>query len=237
MPKTVERLDYLNTEEVRDLFGASKKRFYTNIRPHLRVYHFDAKRTAWFRKQDALDLMNGKVARRANIRISGILTDWTSWLRNQGFQVDTQVCSIDKAFLPEDAAGLVAPDMLSKPFIKRAKISLVEGAPICFWATYYPLELVAGETLAEMKSDLDLDVVKHIKERHGLVIGRATDRYTARLASLQEQELLRLVVDEPVLILQRSSTTADGATLILYSDMVLLGSWFAPEHTYPVINW
>ena len=36
---------------------------------------------------------------------------------------------------------------------------------------------------------------------------------------------------------RRVSYTRDKKTLVLYSHMTLLGSWFAPEHEYEVNIW
>lgn len=132
------------------------------------------------------------------------------------------------------AAFGIAPD---QQFVKRSRISFVNRIPICIWTTYYPLELVKGDIYEEMKRDEDTDVVRRMKEKHGLVIGWAKDRYSARVANVEEQVLLQLLRDDPVLILQRVSSTRDKKTLLLYSHMTLLGSWFAPEHEYDVNIW
>jgi DNA-binding GntR family transcriptional regulator len=107
---------------------------------------------------------------------------------------------------------------------------------ICTWDTYYPLELVS-EILEPMKRGVVDHVVEYIKEKHSLVVGRARDIYSARMTTLDEQNLFQLPADEPVLILQRASYTRDKKTLILFSDMVLLGNWFVHEHEYDVPIW
>jgi DNA-binding GntR family transcriptional regulator len=80
-------------------------------------------------------------------------------------------------------------------------------------------------------------IVEHIKEKYSIIIGRPRDKYTARVTTFEELNLFQLITDEPVLILQRVSYTRDKKTLVLYSDMFLLGSWFAPEHEYDVHVW
>src|SRR5438309_4598559 len=100
MPKVVENEEYLNTQEVLDLFEASKKRFYNNIKPYLRMYHFDAKKIPWYRKQDVMDLKNGKLIRKASISIRGIQKDWTTFLRSLGYGVGTADRGIDTVVLP-----------------------------------------------------------------------------------------------------------------------------------------
>ncbi len=237
MSKIVEDQEYLDTQEVLAELDASKKRFYSNVKPYLRTYHFDAKKTPWYRKRDVLALKGGKLARMASISISGIQRDWTSFLRASGYHAVTIDRTIETGvFLPKDAIEMFKLPA-DKKFVKRSRMTIVDGVPICAWDTYYPLELVEGDILDEMKHGFEIDVVKRIKEKYGIVVGIAKDKYTARNATFEEQELLQLLSNDPVLILQRVSYTRDRQTLVLYSDMVLLGSWFAPEHEYEVNIW
>ncbi len=236
MSKIVESEEYLNTDEVMTELGASKKRFYSNVKPQLKVYQFGGKKAPWYKKREVLALKSGQLERTAPITISGILQDWTTHVRALGYQIDTKNREIKIVQLPDKvtAAFGIASE---RQFVMRSRISFVNRVPICIWTTYYPLELVKGDILEEMKRDEETDVVKRIKEQHGIVIGWSKDRYTARTAITEEQELLQLLRDDPVLILQRVSYTRDKKTLVLYSHMTLLGSWFAPEHEYEVNIW
>jgi hypothetical protein len=227
-----EHETYLDTEETLALFRASKKLFYTSIQPQLRIYRFDGRRKPWYRRRDVEALKSGQSEREAPIVISGIFKNWTEHVRSLGFQIDTKSREIVTTHLPDKAAAVFGIDP-EREFVKRGRISFVDQVPICIWDTYYPLDLVGADLLASMKRDEETSVVTCLKER-GLIIGWARDRYSARLANFEEQELLRLTRDEPVLILQRASHTRDKKTLILYSHMTLLGSWFAPEHEYKV---
>jgi hypothetical protein len=95
---------------------------------------------------------------------------------------------------------------------------------------YYPIGLVEGKIFGEMIEDPNLNVVTRIEEIHGMTVGWERSRYTARSATLQEQLSLKLLTNEPLLILQRACFTKDRQTLIHVSHMALLGSWFAIEH-------
>lgn len=236
MPKIIESEEYLNTDEVLAELGASKKRFYSNVKPQLKAYQFGGKKAPWYKKREVLALKSGQVERTAPITISGILRDWTTHVRALGYQIDTKNREIEIVSLPDKvtAAFGIAPE---QQFVKRSRISFVNRIPICIWTTYYPLELVKGDIHKEMKRDEETDVVRRMKEKHGLVIGWAKDRYSARAATMEEQVLLQLLRDDPVLVLQRVSYTRDKKTLVLYSHMTLLGSWFAPEHEYEVNIW
>ncbi len=236
MSKFVDDEEYLDTHETVEVLGISRQSFYTNAKPQLKVYQFDAKKTPWYRKKDVLALKNGQLVRTTSIVISGILENWARHVRALGYRADTKNRGIKIVPLPEHLVAIfgVPADRL---FVMRSRITFVNLTPICVWTTYYPLELVTGEIHEEMKRDEETDVVRRIKEVRGLTIGWSRDRYQARLATQEEQELLQLLRDEPVLILQRVSCTRDKKTPVLYSEMTLLGSWFAPEHEYYVDIW
>jgi UTRA domain len=232
----IEGNTYLDTQEVLSEIKVSKPVFYKNIRPLLQVHHFAGRRKPYYKKADVQALKSGKPTRKANIVISGILADWTVYLRSLGFHAETIVRTLETVTLPQDAieAFRLSPE---QQFVRRSKMTLADGQPICAWDTYYPLDLVRGAIYEAMKADFAFDVVKSIKAVHGVVVEVARDRYTARLASLAEQELLQLRTNEPILQLQRASYTRGKNRLVLYSDMALLGSWFSPEMEYPVNVW
>lgn len=228
----IENVTYLEVAEVAQELGISKPWFYENVRPRLHTYRFGGKAKPYYKKADVLALKRGRpVASQPPIVIGGILRDWTQHVRALGFQIDTVNREIKSVPTPINHFGIE-----EGLFVERSRISFVNRTPICIWSSYYPLPLVA-DFLDEIKANGELDVVRRIKEQHGLVIGWATERYQARLATSAEQEILQLLTDEPVLTLQRASYTADKQTLVLYSDMVLLGAWFAPEVSYDVNIW
>lgn len=236
MPKIVENEEYLNTEESMAELGATRQRFYTNAKPLLKAYHFDARKMSWYRKREVLALKTGNLMRADSIVISGIFGNWTEHVRSLGYQVDTKNREIEIVTTPADAPATFGIPT-GKHFVKRSRITFISGTPICVWASYYPLEFVNGDIHQEMKRNEDLDVVKAIKEQHGVAVGWSKERYMARLATTEEQEILQLLRDDPVLVLQRASRTSDKETLVLYSSMTLLGTWFAPEREYEVHNW
>lgn len=234
----IEGKEYLNTREVLEELATSKALFYANVKPYLRVYRFGAKKTPWYRKDDVIAFKLGKPVRKASIAISGILGDWTLYLQSLGYQAETITRMVEVTPLPEDAmqAFRLPAEMARQTFVRRSRMTYADGVPICTWDTYYPVDLVSG-ILDDMLRGEARNIVEYIKEMHGLTIGVAKDKYMARITTLDELNLFQLPTDEPVLVLQRVSYTQDKRTLILYSNMALLGSWFAPEHEYSVQAW
>jgi len=235
MLKVVENEEYLDTAGVMFELEASKKAFYENVHPQLRAYRFGASRTPWYLRRDVLALKHGHLEQTAPIMISGILRDWTEHVRALGYQVDTKNRAVEVVVLPKNAATAFTI-AATRQFVRRSRISLVNSVPICIWESYYPMELVQG-FLEDIRHDEELDVVKRIKEACATTVTWAKERYSARMTNKEEQRLLQLRDAEPVLILQRVSTTSDRKTLVLYSHMTLLGRWFSPEHEYAVDIW
>jgi hypothetical protein len=238
MPRIEAGEVYLNGQEVMALWPASKKLFYDNIQPRLQTYHFGGrKKPHYYKESEVLSLRGGKPPVQRNpIIISGIFGDWTTFLRSLGYRADTVNSAIEVVTLPEEVINTFQFPA-EKEFAKRSRTTLANNVPICTWSTYYPLEFVQDRILEEMKQDPTLDVVKQIRETHGITVGWERNRYTARDTTLEEQEHLKLLTNEPVLILQRACFTKDKQTLTHVSHMILLGSWFAIEHDYPVKVW
>lgn len=236
MPKEINGQKFVSTDEAAALLRASRQSFYARAKPHLRVYRFDAKRAPWYSEKEVLDLRDGKSARKAKIVLSGITSNWTEHLESLGYRAETNLREAVEASLPEDAISLFGLTN-ERTFLKRGRMSLANGTPICSWDTYYPMELIDDDLLAEIKRGAANDVPTSIKEKHGIAAGHVEEWYSARLATFEEQTLLRLVTDDPVLILQRASYTKDKSKLVFYSHMVLLASWFEIKRDYPISIW
>ncbi len=212
MPRIENGEEYLNGEEVMNFWPASKNLFYGSIQPRLQPYHFDGKkRPHYYKKSEVLALKSGKpVTRKEPITISGIFGDWTVYLRSLGYQADTRNYAIETTTLPEEAS-FTFHISAERQFVRRSRITLANGVPICVWST--------------------------IREVHGITVGWEKNRYTARNTTLEEQELLQLLTNEPVLIVQRGCWTSDRQILTHISHMTLLSSWFAIEHDSSVKIW
>lgn len=238
MPRTEEGEVYLNGQEVMEIWPASKKLFYDNIQPRLQAYHFGGrKKPHYYRQSEVLALRSGKpLVQRSPIIISGIFSDWTVYLRSLGYRAETVNSDVTLAELPAETLNAFQIPS-TQQFAMRSRKTLANGAPICTWSTYYPIELVLGKIFDEMLENPTLDVVTRIKEVHGIFIGWERNRYTARDATMREKHELELLTNEPVLILQRACFTKDRQKLTHISHMTLLGSWFAIEHDNEVTIW
>lgn len=233
--KSVDGEEYLNTEEAIKEFGVSRQSFYDNARPYLQVYRFDAKRTPWYRRHDVRALKSGKPVRRASIAITGMFADWTEHARSLGYNVQTVERDVEVGPLPRDIAEMFRIPV-DQQFVRRGRMTFIDGTPICHWSTYYPAELV-DDILDELRHGSAHDIVEHIREKRGIVIGQVNDTYSTRITTFDEQNLFHLLNSEPVLVLQRVALTADQKILVLFSDMTLLGNWFVIKRTEKIHHW
>lgn len=235
MAKIVEGVEYLTATEASDLIGGSRQAFYNNVKPYLRPYHFGARKAPWYSKAEVIAVATGKPLRKASIVISGMFNDWTEHARSLGYNAQTMNREISVVPLPEDiAASFRLPG--DELFVKRGRMTFINGIPACSWDTYYPLRFV-DDIIAPMQQGAVSNIVEHIREKHGVTVGKVKDRYSTRITTLDELNLFQLLNDEPVLVLQRVATTSDQEVLVLFSDMVLLGSWFVVEREEEIHYW
>lgn len=235
MTKIIDGVEYLTaTEAIREI-GGSRQSFYNNVRPYLRPHHFQSRKTPLYSKGEVVALASGKPLRKAMIPITGMFADWTEYACSLGYNAQTEYRDVTIGYLPEDIAKSfnLPTDVL---FVRRGRFTTVNGSPICSWDTYYPLNYVSS-ILDQIQRGTASNIVEHMKQEHGLVIGKVKDRYSTRITTPDELNLFRLLNDEPVLMLQRVSWSKDGKTVVLFSDMVLLGSWFVIEREEEVHHW
>ncbi len=231
----VEGKKYITATEASKIVGGSRDRFYKNVKPYLRPYHWEAKQAPWYLEEEVRAIASGKPIRKASIAITGIFTNWTEHARSLGLNAHTANTEITVGPLPEDivAAFHLPSDQV---FVKRGRITFIDQSPICHWSTYYPAEFVS-DILPQIQQGTASNVVEHIKDRHGVTVGKVKDRYLARITTPDELNQFHLLNDEPVLVLQRLSLTEDEKVLVFFSDMALLGSWFVIEREQEVHNW
>jgi hypothetical protein len=234
MPKIVDSETYLSTKEAAELFGVSKQTFYSNARPHLRLYHFDGKMTPWYSKTEVEALATGKPIRKASIAITGMFSDWTEHARSLGFNVQTTDRETTVGPLPQDIAEAFHATT-DQMFVKRSRMSWVERRPICLWDSYYAVEHV-NDILPQIQNGTAHDIVEHVAKK-GIIVNDVMDYYSTRITTFEEQAQFQLMNAEPLLILQRMARTDDQKTLVFFQNMQLLGSWFVISRHEKVHHW
>lgn len=92
--------------------------------------------------------------------------------------------------------------------VVRRRLILADDTPVELADSYYPAIIAAGTPLAESKKIKGGAV--RILDDLGHGVGWANETITARLASTEEAELLAISIQDPLLILARTSRSKGG---------------------------
>lgn len=102
----------------------------------------------------------------------------------------------------------------------------------------YPVELAGGEILEKMQQNVHFDVLAAIQDVHQKAIKRVHEDVFGRLPTLQEQGLLQIVRNTPVFeILRTSYASDDDETVIMYSRIIAVASYFVLSYDYKTSHW
>jgi len=83
-----------------------------------------------------------------------------------------------------------------------------------------------------MRQDERFDVLLAIKEAHGKAAKRVHEDVIGRLPTQLEQDILKIVRSTPVLEVHRSYYGADDKTVIMYSRIIFVASYFVLSYDY-----
>lgn len=124
------------------------------------------------------------------------------------------------------------------PILRRKRR---QGTPAIHYRlaeNYYAPDLVDEEVLERIREDERYDVLEHIKEKHHRIIKRVHEDVYARLPTTEEQELLNIVRNTPVIEIQRISYSAqEDGSVIMYSRIIFVASYFFLSYDYSVPFW
>lgn len=101
---------------------------------------------------------------------------------------------------------------------------------------FYPLELAGGTILEQMQQDEQFDVLSAIKQVHGKTVKRVHEDVIGRLPTQREQDLLKIVRSMPVQEAHRIHYAEDDTTVILYSRIIFVASYFVFSYDYAFLT-
>jgi DNA-binding GntR family transcriptional regulator len=103
-----------------------------------------------------------------------------------------------------EALGIEGGDTV----VVRRRVILADGAPVELADSYYPASIASGTPLAEPHK-IKGGAVRLVAEL-GYATARVREDVTARMPSEGERAMLQMPTGEPVVVLERLSSTADG---------------------------
>jgi DNA-binding GntR family transcriptional regulator len=98
--------------------------------------------------------------------------------------------------------------------------------------SFYPVELAGGPILEQMQQDKLFDVLAAIKEVYGKSVGRVHEDVVGRFPTQREQDLLKVVRNTPMLEANRTYYTDDDRTVIMFSRVSMVASYFVLSYDY-----
>jgi DNA-binding GntR family transcriptional regulator len=180
----------------------------------------------------------GVFVNKPRTRIPGITARFDLYLQEQG--LTPRETNIDEPAL------VSAPSEVAKvfgiaegaPVVRRMRLQGTATIPYRLAENFYPVELAGGSILEQMRKDARFDVLHAIKETYGKVIKHVHEDVIGRLPTSQEQELLKIVRNAPVLEVQRTNYAEDkDETVMMFNRIVFVASLFVLSYDYTTALW
>ncbi len=170
--------------------------------------------------------------------IPGITPRFDRYLEEQGLTpVETDIEEPAIVLASEEVAGVFDIEP-GTPVVQRYRL---QGTPTEHYRlarNFYPQELAGGEILEKMQQNVHFDVLAAIQDVHHKSIREVHEDVFARLATLQEQDLLQVVRNTPVFEILRTSYAADeDKAVIMYSRIIAVASYFVLTYEYTTPHW
>jgi DNA-binding GntR family transcriptional regulator len=146
--------------------------------------------------------------------------------------------------------NIIKPELVSAPLDVATALGVAEGSPVVhrlrrqgtstahmrLAENFYPVALVDDFILGEMQKNERLDALLTIKDKYGKAVKKVHELVIARFPSEQEQELLNINRNTPVLDVRRTNKDEDG-TAIMYNRITFVASYFELEYDYESPHW
>lgn len=132
---------------------------------------------------------------------------WQSEAERLGMRGSQRLVHVGEVTAPDEVARRLRVEPDSTVVVRR-RIMLLDDEPVQLADSFYPLDLVQGTPIAQ-PGKLPGGTVAAL-ERLGLELGDFEEHITARTATSDERQTLRLAGGVPVLVLIRTTYTTDG---------------------------
>ena len=175
----------------------------------------------------------GIFVRASRTRIPGIGLRFDHYLKQLGLEPVVESIFGTPGVVPaspEVAEALGVPE--NTPVVRRIQRQGTTTAHYRLVESFYPVQFADGSILERMQQDERLDVLLAIKEAHGKAAKRVHEDVIGRLPTQREQDLLKIVRSTPILEVHRIYSAEDGKTVIMYSRIIFVASYFVLSYDY-----
>lgn len=169
-------------------------------------------------------------------RIPGIVPRFDLYLKEHGMEpVETNVIKPEVVPAPADVAKALGVAE-GAPVVHRLRRQGTTVTHMRLAENFYPVALVDEYILGQMQKDERFDALLAIKEKHGKVVKHVRETVIARFPSEEEQELLKINRNTPVLDVRRANSDEDG-TVVMYNRITFVASYFELTYEYDAPHW
>lgn len=173
---------------------------------------------------------------KPRMRIPGITPRFDLLLQEQGLTpVETNISIPEVVPAPLEVANAFSIEK-DAPVVRRFRRQGTTIAHYRLAENFYSIELAGGAILKKMQEDDRFDVLQAIKEAHGKVITQVHEDVIGRLPTKEEQELLGIIRQAPVLEVLRTNYAEDN-TVVMFNKLIFVASFFVLSYNYSVEHW
>ncbi len=178
----------------------------------------------------------GVFVRIPRTRIPGIVPRFDLYLKELGLEpVEKNIGEPGIVTASPDVAAALGVTV-GEGVVHRLRSQGASNTPYRLAENFYPVELAGGQILEQMQQDEHFDVLEAIKKAHAKSVRKVHEVVVGRLPSGEEQRLLNITRNAPVLEVRRTSSDEDG-TAIMYNRLVLVASFFELIYDYNAPHW
>ena len=174
----------------------------------------------------------GVFVRASRTRIPGTTSHMDAYLKQLGLEpVETTIGTPAIIPAPEDVARALGVAE-NTPVVHRLQREGTVTAHYQLVESFYPIELAGGPILEQVRRDKHFHVLAAIKEAHGRSVRRVHEDVIGRFPTEQEQNLLKVVRNTPMLEAQRTYYAEDDTTVLLFRRVSMVASYFVLSYDY-----
>lgn len=180
---------------------------------------------------------SGVFVSKSRTRIPGITARFDLLLKEQGLMpVETNIEKPDLVSAPSYVAKVMGISEGSS-VVHRVRKQGTDSVSYRIAENFYPVSLAGGKILEDMQKDERMDVVLAIKEVHHKVIKFVHEEVIGRLPTTEEQVLLSIVRNSPVLEVFRTNYAEDHTTVVMFNRIIFVANLFLLDYDYIAPHW
>lgn len=169
-----------------------------------------------------------------SVRLIGFVPDFFKYLQQQ--DLDPQEEYIEKPSVLKVPAAIAQEMNLTEDslIVRRFKRQKTNQVIFRIEETFYPKEELPDEAIEMILKDVSYVPYNDINKHTGLVLSAITEKSVCRLPTPYEQELLKIVRNNPVIDMKRTVYSQNRKSVIYHQHLILNANLFSLSYDYTV---